>query len=123
VAAYVAPPVYVLRVPHMQHVEDAGKCLFMLRHADKMHMVIHQTIGPDIKPVFAAIGLQPFQILDKVLIALKDGLPVIASLGYMMRISFCYGSRYSWHAVTVVFNLPAVNKIIGAVPIYLVITG
>jgi len=36
----------------------------------------------------------------------------------MMRISFGYGSRYSWYAVTVVFHLPAVNKIIGAVPVY-----
>ena len=63
-------------------------------------------------------GSTTVQILDKILIALKDGLPVIASLGYMMRITFCYGSRYSWQAVTVVFKLPAVNIIIGAVPIY-----
>jgi len=54
-----------------------------------------QTINPDIKPVFADIGPQLFQILDKVLIFLEDGLPIIASLGYMMRISFGYGPRYS----------------------------
>jgi hypothetical protein len=103
VPAFLAPPVYVLRVPHVQHVEGAGKRLRVLRHADKMHVVVHEAVGPYIKPVFAAIGLQPFQILDKILICLKDGLPVIASLGYMMRISFGYGSRYSWHVVTLVF--------------------
>ena len=62
-------------------------------------------------------GSTTVQILDKILIALKDGLPVIACLGYMMRITFYYGSRYSRHAATV-FHLPAVNKIIGAVPVY-----
>jgi hypothetical protein len=89
----------------------------MFWDADKMHMVIHQTISPYIKSIFMAVGLQPFYILDKILIVLKDSLPVIASLGDMMRISFGYGSGYSWHEATLLCNQCAVNRIIGAVPI------
>ena len=113
----VAPPVYVLRVPHVQRIKSSCKRLILLRYTYKMHMVIHQTIGPDIKPVFATVGLQPFQILSKILVVLKDSLPVIASLGDMMRISFCNGSGYSWHAATLLCNQRAVNQIMGAVPI------
>jgi hypothetical protein len=82
-----------------------------------MHMVVHQAIGPDIKPEFAAIVLQLFQILDKILISLKDDLSVIASLGYMMRISIGYGSCCSWHVRTLVSYHLSVNNKIGAVPI------
>jgi len=60
-------------------------------------------------------GSTTVQILDKILIALKDGLPVIASLGYMMRISFGYGSRYSWHAATVLIPSACFNIIMCAV--------
>jgi hypothetical protein len=57
-------------------------------------------------------GSRTVLILDKVLGALKDGLPVIASLDFMIQITFYYGSRYPCHAATVVFHLPTVNKII-----------
>ena len=68
-----------------------------MRDTDEMDVIRHKAVSPDVKAVFAAVVLEPGEVLTIVLLCFKDGLPVVASLGYMMGVAECDCSCYSWH--------------------------
>jgi len=54
-----------------------------------MYMITHDTVGPDLKSIFNAVCLEPFQVLQIVFVSLKNPLTIITALSDMMGIAVC----------------------------------
>ena len=81
------PAIEILGILHVKGVEHFGKRVCLLGHTNKMYMIGHQAICPDLKIIFPAILFQPEQILTEIILILKERLLVVASLGDVMWIS------------------------------------
>jgi len=78
-------------------IEGTGKCIFFARHADKVDVVVHKAVGPDLKGIPLTVFLEPFQVLEVIVFCLKYCLAVITALGDVVGVSFGYCSGYSRH--------------------------
>ena len=66
----------------------------------KVDVVAHEAVGPDIKRVFLTVFLLAIPDMKVIIICFKYQLPVITSLSDMVGVSFRYCSCYSGHGVT-----------------------
>ena len=85
----------------MQGIKRFGQRGFLPGDTDKVNMIRHEAIGPDLKTIFVAVYLKPMKILLKVIIIVENRILIVATLGYMMGIIKGYGSRYSWHGLII----------------------
>jgi hypothetical protein len=84
--------VIVLGVLHMDGSKDARHGVIGTGDADDMDVVRHEAISPDFEVALPGILGEPFQIAGVILRHGEDGLPVIAPLGDVMGITYCYGT-------------------------------
>jgi hypothetical protein len=80
--------VVMLRISHMKRVKRPCHRVRLPRHGHKMHMIAQKAICPYRQRIFPAINFQPFKIQLIIGLFLKHNLPVIASLRYVMRMSY-----------------------------------
>ncbi len=73
----------------------------LVRNADKMDMIRHEAVSPDIQIVFGGILVEPMQVLGVIFRFHEDSLPVISPLRDMVRVINRYGSRYSGHGIII----------------------
>jgi hypothetical protein len=107
---HFAATVYILRVPHVKQIECAGERIILVWHTNQVDMVAHETVGPDIEGISFAVLLQPFPILEVILICLKDPLAVIAALRDMVGKSSRYRSRDPGHGKDISFEKLVLKK-------------
>jgi hypothetical protein len=95
----------------MRDLKCVGKRIFVMRHSDKMNMIAHEAVRKNGKIEFSAIIGGEKQILPSVGIILEYILPIVTSLGNMMRISRNNYSRNTWHGEILSRQISKVNKI------------
>jgi len=91
--------VYMLGISHVDGIEYTGKGSCITGHHNKMHMVAHQTIGKNIKPVFFCILVHPTAIKSIIAFLFKDILPVVTALGNVVGYIGYDDPCLSWHGI------------------------
>ncbi len=81
----------------MYDVKRIGKRIFVMRHDNKMNMVIHETVCKDSNVEFSAVFGYKNQIMPSIGIVLEYILAVVTSLGNMMGIFRNNYSSYTRH--------------------------
>jgi hypothetical protein len=76
----------------MDGSEDARQGVIGAGNADNMDMVRHEAIGPDVETMFPGVLIEQFQIAGIILRRGEHGLPVIAPLGDMVGVTYCYST-------------------------------
>jgi len=91
--------VVILGISHMDGVECSGKGIGSGGHADKMDMIRHEAVCPDFEAVLPGILGEPAQIVGVIVRMAENGLPVVASLRDVVRVTDRNGTRNSWHGI------------------------
>jgi len=83
------PPlvIEVLRVSHMEGVESPSKSTVGLRHADKMDMIGHKAIGPNMYAVSGGINRKPIEVASIIGFIPEYGLIIAPPLNEMVGIA------------------------------------
>jgi hypothetical protein len=77
----------ILGVSHVKGVECPGKRIFGLRNADKMDVVRHQAVGPDLDVIAVGALAKPGQIPPEIGLLLEHFLLIVPPLGDLVRVT------------------------------------
>jgi hypothetical protein len=97
VAADIPFSVEILGIAHVKSVEGPGQSVLSLGDADKMHMIWHQTISPNLYTVSRGIFRKPADVASIIGFPVEYGLIVVPPLHEMVGISHDYGSGEAGH--------------------------
>ncbi len=81
----------------MDGPEDACHGCIGAWNADDVDVVRHEAISPDFEAMSRSKVGEQLQILAVIFCFGEHGLPVVAPLGDMVRVTYRYGTRYSRH--------------------------
>lgn len=98
VASESLPAKEVPGVLRMSIMNRPGQGLRRSRHHHMMHMVGHQTVGPNLQEVLFSIAMEEIQIRFPVLIGQENGRSEVSSLGHVKRQVRQYDSGQTTHS-------------------------
>ena len=92
--------VEVLGISHVEGVEGEGEPSLSFRDANKVDMVPHQAVGPDIDRVAGGAFVQPSKVAPEIGILFEDGLSVVPPLGDLVRVTDDGGAGETGHWIS-----------------------
>jgi hypothetical protein len=98
VTALILLIVEIMRIAHVHPLQNQRKRIGMQWNRNKMHVVVHQAIRPNLQAKFPAIIPQPGQVSPSICIVLHNHLAKITTLSDVIRKIGRYDSSYSWHS-------------------------
>ncbi len=102
----------------MRDTECPRDRICFLRHCNKVNMIIHKTIGKDIKVMFSAVISYKRKILFPIVVIAEYILTVITPLSDVVRIIGDYNASGSWHIKNIITLLWSSQGKIGVCPYF-----
>src|SRR4030042_1018054 len=91
--------IYMPCIPSMCLTDCASQTIFRSRHSNKMNMVRHQAVCPDLDGMIITPFCHKASIQPVVFVLKKSRLPAITTLSYMMRKVGGHNPCDSCHAI------------------------